>query len=159
MKIIYPSILFTSILLISGCSTSTNQVNKSNNIEEVQFKPIVQNQIKEQESKKIDPTPKWIINPNKENHICSIGSSNITDIATSKKIAFITAKARISEEIEVYIESKSTLSKKCNNNECKKSYTSKISQQSTNMLRGVKAVDTYKDNKHNRLYVRACTKI
>lgn len=157
MKIKYYSTLLVSALLISGCSTATNQVNKSNNIKDIQSKPIVKKQIKQQEHKKLDPTPKWVINPNKENHICSTGSANISDIITAKKIAYITAKARISEEIEVYVESQSTLSKECSNDECKKSYTSKISQQSTNMLRGVKAVDTYQDNKHNRLYVRACT--
>ena len=33
------------------------------------------------------------------------------------------------------------------------------SQQSTNMLRGIKFVDNYTDKENNRYYIRACSKI
>lgn len=152
-------ILVMALVLVTGCNSSKNNVtNQSLNYTQTiksssNKKDNKQAVIKKEESL----TPKWILNPNKENQICSVGQAKMSNLATAKKIAFITAKARISEQIKVSIQSESTISKNCTSEECKKSYSSKIRQQSTNMLRNIKTVDTYQDKKSNLLYVHACT--
>ncbi|MEA2018113.1 MAG: LPP20 family lipoprotein [Campylobacterota bacterium] len=140
------SILISSLLLI-GCG-STPQPSKviSNSKKTITPKPIIKK-----------TSPNWILNPNKQNHICAIGSSKLSsDKKTMKKIASMKAKANISKQIKIYIDSKSKASK---NNNGKSTYTTSSTQQSTNMLRGVKVVDNYEDKQNNIFYLRTCTKI
>ncbi|MEA2017637.1 MAG: LPP20 family lipoprotein [Campylobacterota bacterium] len=140
------SILISSLLLI-GCG-STPQPSKeiSNSKKTITPKPIIKN-----------TTPNWILNPNKQNQICSIGSANITKIDETKKIAFIKAKSNISKEIKLHINSQTSKQLNCNNSECKKEFNKFSQQQSTNMLNNISLSDEYVDTKNNRYYVRACS--
>lgn len=140
------SILILTALIISGCSSSNKQIKT----------PIVKKTIVYKKDMKIDDTPKWILNPNKHNYICSIGSASITDKKTTNTIAKMKAKANISKQISIYIDSQS---KSIKNRNGKSKFTTSSSQQSTNMLRGIKFVDNYTDKPNNRYYIRACSKI
>ncbi|MEA2017760.1 MAG: hypothetical protein U9N59_04870 [Campylobacterota bacterium] len=140
------SILISSLLLI-GCG-STPQPSKeiSNSKKTITPKPIIKN-----------TSPNWILNPNKQNQVCSIGSANITKIDETKKIAFIKAKSNISKEIKLHINSQTSKQLNCNNSECKKEFNKFSQQQSTNMLNNISLSDEYVDTKNNRYYVRACS--
>ena len=136
-------------LLIVGCG-STNQTTLQ---PKVSVKQTTHKVIK---TKKSDNTPKWILNPNKANYICSIGSAPITDEKTTKTIAKLKAKANIGKQITIYINKQSRMSK---DNNGKSSFQTTSSQQSTNMLRGIKVSNTYTDKPNNRFYIRMCSKI
>jgi hypothetical protein len=135
------------LLFISCTSNNQPNVNKKSKIKKVIVK---QKQIPK------NNTPNWIFNPNKQNHICSIGSASITDKKTTNTIASMKAKSNISKQISIYINSQSKSMKSSNG---KSKYTTSSSQQSTNMLRGIKFTDKYKDTENNRYYIRACSKL
>lgn len=137
MKLKTISLFIVLPLLFISC-TSNNQVNV-NKIKKVK-----------------DNTPNWILNPNKQNHICSIGSAPITDKKTTNTIARMKAKSNLSKQISIYIDSQS---KSMRNSNGKSKYTSSSSQQSTNMLKNIKFTDNYTDSTNNRYYIRACSKI
>ena len=148
MKLKTISILIVLPLLFIGCTSNKQpNVDKKSKIKKV---IVAQKQIVK------DNTPNWILNPEKPNYICAIGSAPITDKKTTTTIARIKAKANISKQISIYINSKSISMK---NSSGKSKYTSSSSQQSTNMLRDVKFTDNYTDKRNNRYYIRACSKI
>ncbi len=121
------------VFLFHGCSSSKQEsVTIQKCVESVTVKTDV---------------PNWITNPSKENSICSIGSAPIADMKTTRTIALMSAKANISKEIEVYVDTFSSN---------KTEFTSFSSEQSTNMLKDVKIVDRYEDNLNHIYYLRAC---
>lgn len=136
-------LVFIGVLLsFLGCSSpSTPSVQKEENVRNVEVIAV-------------DARPNWIKNPNEENKVCAVGSSKKSaDIKLMNKIAFLKAKANISKEIEIYIETE--LDSKYQSSGVSKISTS-ARQQSTNMLRNVKVVDTYEDSKHGIYYLKAC---
>jgi hypothetical protein len=143
--------LFSIILLITGCSISNEKVNT----------PILNSQSQSQQqtnikSKIIDDTPNWILNPDKQNYICATGSSKVlNDKKTMKKIAFMRAKANISIQIKIYI---NTQSKLIQNSNGKSKFTISSTHQSTNMLKNIKIMNTYIDEKNQIYYIRVCSK-
>ena len=128
IKILFLSISF---LLFVGCST-----NKTVNTP-------------------IKNTPKWIQNPNKTNHICALGSSSITTAKTTNMIATLKAKAKISKQIKIYIQTKKVSNKSDKNSSFHKYST----HQSTNMLRDIKVHNSYTNRSTNIYYIRMCSKI
>lgn len=141
MRLKYIAILLIFLFII-GCSSTNNSTTQSI----------------QKDFNQIETLPNWIMNPNQDNFICAVGSSIIEDnIYTTTKTANIKAKAKISEQINVYINSQSILHKKCNTDECKKTFSSKITQQSTNMLTNIKELNNFKDIKNNIYYTRICT--
>jgi len=151
--------LFLVPIIFTACGNNTKLGSVvPHNIEKpsvaiTQQKSTVTNKPK----KKINPIPSWIYNSKKQNNICSVGSSTIqSNIANTQKIAKIQAKASISEQIKVYINSLSILKKSCTDEKCSSSYSTTSQQQSTNMLHNIKYINSYTDNKNNIYYVRAC---
>ena len=146
--------LHLNILLITfliGCSSISNKPqdtfskDKHNNDTKIAKKQSIKYKI-----------PSWLINPNKSDQICAIGTANANSGIDMKKIAFIRAKAEISKQINIYIESQITSSKNSNG---KSIFATSSSHQSTNMLKNIKIVNEYLDKNDNIYYVRACSKI
>lgn len=107
-------------------------------------------------SKIIKQKPNWLINTNKENSICAIGSSNIIN-KNYKDISLVKTKANISKKIKIYIETQLNSSTTCKNQNCRKSFDTFSKHQSTNMLNNINIENQYIDNKNNIYYTRACT--
>jgi len=140
--------LTLTIVLITGCTTSSKISTPTKQIKKLHVK---------KESQIVDNTPIWILNPNKKNHICAIGSAKLSsDKETMEKIASMKSKANISKQIKIYIDSKSKSIKNGNGNSI---YTTSSTQQSTNMLRDLKVVDNYTDKENKKYYIRTCSKI
>ena len=137
-------------LFVVGCGS----VNKTTIQKKPAVKPTIHKVIK---TTPIDNTPKWILNPNKANYVCSIGSAKLTSINEAKKIANIKAKANISKNISIYINSENIAKINCTSKECKKEFNKFSEQQSTNMLTNISVLDEYIDEKNNRYYQRVCT--
>jgi hypothetical protein len=139
---------------ISGCSTTpvSPSTQKQQPIE-VKKKPICKEEVK-------SSLPNWILNPNKNGFICDIGSSRVNaKMSTTKKVALITAKARISEQVKLYINTQSNSEASCINDECKKEFHTKTNIQSSNMIKNIRTLNDYTDVLNNIYYVQVCTKI
>ena len=117
---------------------------------------VVKEQI-ENKKKISNELPNWILNPQKNNRICSVGSSKITNIDETKKIALITAKSNISKDINIHIQTQLTKQLNCNSKECKKSFKSFSEQQASNMINNISISDEHIDKSKNRYYIRACS--
>ena len=66
------------------------------------------------------------MNSNKEGYLCNIGSAKLNgNLAITKKIATIEAKANISQDIQSYIKTQIELETNCKNQECKKNLVQK----------------------------------
>lgn len=126
-------------LFVAGCSSSSQNISAS------------------LEQKDYNNTPPWIVNPNKKNQICSIGSVPIqVDEKINISIAILRAKANISKEISIYVDSQSESIK---NSHGKSEFSNLTSLQSTNLLKNIKIIDTYIDTINNMYYLRACSKL
>jgi hypothetical protein len=119
------------VLFISSCSSSNN-INSNSNKKQ-----------------------SWIYNAQMPNQICAIGSS--TNNLKAKDKALLKAKANISKQLQIYINSKKTKSISCTTKECKTQYKVFSSQQSSQMLNNISIINRYIDNNTNRYYLRACT--
>lgn len=136
------SLFIISFLFLAGCSSNTPTPKKPAKINTQAPK-----------QKELDLTPKWVYSPSDDRNICSIGSSKILrDKKMMNKIASMKAKANISKEISLYIETQSKTQKKSKSS----SFTTTSSQQSTNMLKSVKIVNEFEDKKNDMFYLRAC---
>ena len=141
----YFIIAIVSTLLLSGCSSAEPNpiVTQSKTIETIE-----------------SYQPDWIINSNKDGYLCNIGYSKLNkNLAITKKIANIEAKANISQDIQSHIKTQIELETNCKNEECKDKYSSKINITSKQMIRNVKIVNQYTDTKKGIYYIHLCMKI
>ena len=164
-----------SIVLLSGCGSVAPVVTKPIS---PALKPVVSKVKSEKivvQAKKTEiikpekvstPTikksyqPDWIMNPSRDGHICNIGFATLSgNLAITKKIATIDAKANISQDIQSYIKSQIELETHCRNQECKEKFSSKINITSTQMIRDVKTLNQYTDTKESIYYIHLCSKI
>jgi hypothetical protein len=104
--------------------------------------------------------PDWIMNSNRDGYVCNIGSSTLNgNLAITKKIANIEAKANISQDIKSYIKTQTELETNCRNQECKNKFSSKTNITSTQMIRNVETINQYTDTKKSIYYIHLCSKI
>ena len=153
----YLLIILTALtLVISGCSSKEPQVKSA-----VEKEPTrIEATSRETSENKQSHLPNWIMNPNKNGYICDIGSSQLqVKMSITEKAAFITAKAGISEQIEIYVETEQKKEANCISEECKSEFTTKTNLSSTNMIQDIAIEDTYIDEEHRVYYVRVCSKI
>ena len=149
-------ILTTLTLMTSGCSTTKPQVKSV-----VEKEPTKQVATSRKTSEvKQSGLPTWIMNPNKNGYICDVGTSQLqAKMSITKKVAFITAKAGISEQIRIYVETEQKREASCISEECKSKFSTKTHLSSTNMIQDIAIEDSYTDEEHSIYYVRVCTKI
>ena len=132
--------IISSIFYI-GCSNTITQINNISN-----SKKNTNNQ-----NLKL---PKWIQNPQNKNKICAIGSSKKQN--NMKEIAQLKAKANISKNISLYIQSQSIKKIKCNKTNCNDSFSTNSTHQSNTMLKDVKIINEYFDKQNNIYYLKMC---
>ena len=142
------------IFIFVGCAAPSHPIHsssKSKIIEETSPKEVPQNNL-----------PKWILEPNIDGYICAVGSAKKQvdgDVSTQKKIALITAKANISKQIEIYIESELTMNKKCSASECQSDMNFKSRQQSMNMIRNIQIKNEWVDPNDKTMYLLVATQV
>ena len=152
------SIVFTIILSACGSVTPNPSINKTESTK-ISIQPKEINRVL------ITPIsnsykPDWIMNSNMDGCICNIGSSTLDgNLAITKKIATIDAKANISQDIQSYVKTQLELETNCKNQECKEQYSSKTNITSTQMIRNVKTVNQYTDTKKGIYYIHLCLNI
>lgn len=153
-----PLIVFSYILV--GCSSNDPQPNMTTESKTLASKQTV-NEVAEDVNKIKESTSlSWIDNPNREGYICEVGFAKINgDEDLTKKIAKIEAKAGISQTIESYIKTQSTLEASCNNDECKNKFSSKTHISSTQMIKNIEIVNQYTDVDKGIYYIHLCSKI
>jgi len=96
----------------------------------------------------------------KKGYMCNIGSSVLNDnMAISKKVAIIQAKANISQDIQSYVKTQSKLQEKCVNDECKSKFTSNTNISSTQMIRNIEITNHFTDTKKGIYYIQVCSKL
>lgn len=149
---LFIQLLFTLVLV--GCAHNTQ--NTTVQKQTLQLNKTESKQSKLSNIKEPIKYPKWIVTPNKKGYICSIGSSKISlSNYRTKKIALVTAKAAISRQIKVHIQTKSNFS----HENGKISFHTKSKHQTINMVKNIKVTDEFVDTSSKRLYLRVCTKI
>ena len=157
-----------TIIFINACSTNPQPNIKEKNPTKIQKiqpknKKITSTQLKPIKSIKIQKSylPQWIMQTNpKKGYMCNIGSSALSDnMAISKKVAIIQAKANISQDIQSYVKTQSKLQEKCVNDECKSKFTSSINISSTQMIRNIEITNHFIDTKKGIYYVQVCSKL
>jgi hypothetical protein len=137
------------IVFLSGCGSHVEP-------ESQQEKP--QKVIKKSVSLIVEVLPTWVMNPTKEGYICEVGSSSIYEkMALTKRTALIIAKANISKEIKLYIDTQITKKSHCEGDNCQKEIHSKSTLTSSNMIRNVSVIDSYHDTDTARYYIHLCT--
>jgi len=154
-----------TIIFINACSTSPQPNIKESTPLKIQpkNKKITSTQSKPIESIKTQKSylPQWIMQTNtKKGYMCNIGSSALNDnMAISKKVAIIQAKANISQDIQSYVKTQSKLQEKCINDECKNKFTSSTNISSTQMIRNIEITNHFTDTKKGIYYVQVCSKL
>ena len=154
-----------TIIFINACSTNPQPTIKETTPTKIQpkNKKITSTQSKPIKSVKIQKSylPQWIMQTNlKKSYMCNIGSSTLNDnMAISKKVAIIQAKANISQDIQSYVKTQSKLQENCVNDECKSKFTSNTNISSTQMIRNIEITNHFTDTKKGIYYVQVCSKL
>jgi len=154
-----------TIIFINACSTNPQPNIKETTPTKIQpkNKKITSTQSKPIKSVKIQKSylPQWIMQTNlKKSYMCNIGSSTLNDnMAISKKVAIIQAKANISQDIQSYVKTQSKLQENCVNDECKSKFTSNTNISSTQMIRNIEITNHFTDTKKGIYYVQVCSKL
>ena len=138
------------IIVLSGC-TEQPQIKHHDKLSTPQSKQTIATPTEKS-------LPLWIMNPNQEGYLCEVGSVTIQDkFSITKRTALIIAKARISQQIKLYVDTQLQQNIECNNDRCKTVVTSKTTLISSNMIKNVTVHNSYHDNKNQRYYMHLCT--
>jgi hypothetical protein len=150
-----------SIILLSGCG-SVEPKPEVNKIESEKI-PTQQKKIKKVSTPIVQKSylPNWIMNANsKKGYMRNIGSSVLNpNMAITKKVATIQAKANISQDIRSYIDTQVELQENCKNDECKSKFSSRTKITSTQTIRNIEIKNHFTDTKQKIYYIQVCSKI
>ena len=142
-------LIIATVVILSGCGSVQPKPAEQIEVKKIQTSVTYQSYL-----------PDWIMNSNRDGYICNVGSASLeNNLAITKKIATIQAKANISQEIQSYIKTQSKLETHCKNQECKEKFSSKTNITSTQMIRNIQIINQYIDTKKGIYYIRLCTEI
>jgi len=141
-------IVLALIFILVGCSDTARPKKLS--------KPRTEQSTLNAPSKP-SPTPFWVKNPYSDtSKICGLGSSSLND-TNFESAANMGAKADISEQIQLYINTQFEVRTGCKNHECQKKVSSWAQLQSAEMVRNTKHTNRWKDPVQKRYYIQLCT--